>query len=415
MGKRFTDRSVAALAAPDLSGNQRLHLDPEGPRGFGVLCSGVTNVKKYVAQRSLGKGGPFRRITIDHTNIIGIEEARERAQVILAQLRQGIDPSKVVEKPLDHTLRSALDGFLGTRKNLRPASKDIYRRMVEAHLGDWLDLPLRSITDSMVEKRHPEIAKDLAGKRGKGQVSANSAMRTLRILWGWADGRQPNNRLHVCPVDILKRERNWFVEPRRTSHVTPAQLSTFYWAVCELDPLDRDYLIVLLWQGMRRGECAAMEWTHLDLDGYAFALPGTITKSGRPLDVPMSSTVHDVLVARRALGNSSRFVFPGRMKGTHIKGHKLPLIAERTGIDVSPHDLRRTFGLIATLAGVDGYQLKALLNHSTASDVTGVYVPFEVGDLREAIQKADARLRELCAVPALETANVTVLRQQVSQ
>ena len=48
----LTQRVIARLPAPDPGGKQLLHWDVQ-LRGFGVLCSGTTNQKVFVAQRDL--------------------------------------------------------------------------------------------------------------------------------------------------------------------------------------------------------------------------------------------------------------------------------------------------------------------------------------------------------------------------
>ena len=49
---KLTETSVKDLAAPDPSGKQRLYWDT-AHKGFGVLCSGVTNAKSYVVERDV--------------------------------------------------------------------------------------------------------------------------------------------------------------------------------------------------------------------------------------------------------------------------------------------------------------------------------------------------------------------------
>ncbi|MGH7102276.1 MAG: hypothetical protein ACREFJ_07745 [Acetobacteraceae bacterium] len=48
----LTEGAVGKLKAPDPSGRQTLHWD-DGLKGFGVLVSGTTSGKSYVAQRTL--------------------------------------------------------------------------------------------------------------------------------------------------------------------------------------------------------------------------------------------------------------------------------------------------------------------------------------------------------------------------
>jgi hypothetical protein len=47
-------------------------------------------------------------------------------------------------------------------------------------------------------------------------------------------------------------------------------------------------------------------------------MPGQRAKTGRALHLPMTDVVHDLLVARRALGNA-QFVFPSYGRSGHIE------------------------------------------------------------------------------------------------
>jgi hypothetical protein len=74
---KLTARAVEKLAAPDPSGKQVLHWDTE-LKGFGVLCSGVTNAKTYIVQRDIN--GKARRVTIGPCNVFSLDAARKEAQ-----------------------------------------------------------------------------------------------------------------------------------------------------------------------------------------------------------------------------------------------------------------------------------------------------------------------------------------------
>jgi hypothetical protein len=115
---KLTARAVERLRAPDPSGKQRLYWDST-LRGFGVLVSGTTNGRSYVVQRDL-PGGKTRRITIGATNVLALDAARKRAEVVLADLYRGIDPKAAARDRL--TLRDALNDYLDRHKNLRDKS-----------------------------------------------------------------------------------------------------------------------------------------------------------------------------------------------------------------------------------------------------------------------------------------------------
>ena len=99
----------------------------------------------------------------------------------------------------------------------------------------------------MVEDRHRAIAKEI------GTATANLAMRVLRIVWNFAA-----DRTTLPPNPVLRLRRQWYDEPRRTRMVQPEELPAFYAAVCALpNPTARDYILLMLFTGMRKGEAGA--------------------------------------------------------------------------------------------------------------------------------------------------------------
>jgi hypothetical protein len=123
---KLTVKAVDKLIAPDPTGKQVAHWDAE-LKGFGVLCSGVSNSKTYVAQRVL-PDGRTRRVTVGAVSEIPLDKARQRAADALDDLRRGVDPKRKVENP---TLRQVMADYLTARKDLRPTSVRIYRTCVD--------------------------------------------------------------------------------------------------------------------------------------------------------------------------------------------------------------------------------------------------------------------------------------------
>ena len=387
---KLTERAVERIKAPTGNGKQALHWDAE-LKGFGVLCSGVSKTKTYVVQRDVA--GRTRRVTIAQTNVLSLGEARRRAEAVLADFYLGRDPKAGRRGSV--TLRGALADYLVARKNLRPKSVDDYCATIERHLGAWLDRPLREITPEMVEARHRAIAAEvLADGRYSGEASANGAMRTLRLLWNFAKEREPN--LPENPVARLRRQ--WYPISRRERMVRADDLPAFYRAALALpNPVHRDYLLLLLFTGLRRSEAATLAWTDIDFGQRVIRIPAARTKAGRKLDLPMSDIVQDLLVARRAAGDA-KFIFPSNSASGHVEEPKFPLrlVAASCGIEISAHDLRRTFITIAESTDISPLALKALVNHALGSDVTSGYVQMTTERLREPAQKVADKLKELC-------------------
>jgi integrase len=393
---KLTEKAVARLRAPTASGKQVLYWD-EGPRavrGFGVLCSGKTDTRSYIAQRDL-PGGKTRRVTIAGVNELSLEQARSRAAELLVEMRRGNDP-KTRRKSL--TLGEALAAYREARQNkLRARSVKAYDYTVETYLGDWVDRPLHSITRNMVEVRHRRIAAEIAERqRYNGHAAANDAMRALRLLWNYVADRDPT--LGANPVRL---NGQWYDTPRRERLVRADELPRFYRATTGLENhVQRDYVLLVLFTGLRRHEAAALRWADIDLVERSIRVPAASTKAGRALDLPMSDIVYDVLSKRRALGDG-KFVFPANSKSGHIEEpkHAFEQIATACGVRVSVHDLRRTFITVAESCDISPFALRALVNHSLPSgDVTSGYIQMTADRLREPAQRVANRLKALCEI-----------------
>jgi integrase len=390
---KLTSAAVTALPAPDPSGKQVLYWD-DSLTGFGVLASGRTTAKTFIVQRDL-PGGKTRRVTIGPTNVLSPAEARKRAASVLAGLLGGTDPK--VRAQNDRTLAATLDAYLLARADLRPDSRKAYRIYVRNYLEPWLERPLRSITPEMVEAHHRVIASDIKSATGRysGSASANMAMKTLRALWNWAADRDPT--LGANPVRRLKRA--WFPVPRRTRYLTAEQLPTFYAATKSLlNPVHRDFLQLLLFSGLRRGEAASLRWENVDLHNRVLRIPAARTKANRKLDLPMTDLVFGIFVERQRLGrDASGFVFPASSATGYLSAPESALtqIAIATGIKVSAHDLRRTYITIAESTDISPIALKALVNHGLGGDVTSGYIQMTVERLREPAQKVADRMKSL--------------------
>ncbi len=59
-----------------------------------------------------------------------------------------------------------------------------------------------------------------------------------------------------------------------------------------------DYLLFLLFTGLRRQEAATLKWFDIDLNDRSFTL--TNTKNREPLTLPLTNYVYDLLQSRKA-------------------------------------------------------------------------------------------------------------------
>jgi integrase len=403
---KLTEKSVARLIAPTASGKQEIHWDLEQP-GFGVLCSGVSETKTFIAQTRINNTKLKRRVTIGRCDRLRISEAREKAKEVLAQMDLGEDP-KASGREL--SLKLALEAYIAGNKKLRPSSINGYRGWCEQHLGDWLDRPLGEITRTMVEQRHADISAKIETKPNgySGQSTANAVFRAFRAIYNFAADR--DEALPPNPVKILKRR--WFEDKRRERMVRFDQLLAFYAAVCDLEnQVAADYIKLLLFTGLRRTEAASLRWADIEFAAKTFSISGDRTKNGEKLTLPMSDLVSDLLIARRRIGRAE-FIFPANSKSGHIQELKFAFdeIERSTGIKVSPHDLRRTFMTLADSLDISTLAIKALVNHAAPRDVTSGYIIMKVERLRAPAQRIADKIRELCGIARPEGENVAIIR-----
>jgi integrase len=440
---RFTEKSVAKLRAPDPSGQQTLHWDAALP-GFGLLVSGVSDARTWVV-KAAGK-----RRKIGRADVLNLEQARAEARKAMLGLAAGIDPR--AKKASAATLGEICEAYVSLA-SLKPRTAESYRDAAKRYFADWLDKPISSITREMVERRHKQIADEVAArnraaiaqhakdhlrraerterdwpeasarhralweaakerKPRSGQAVANGAMRVLRLLWNFALDKDPS--LGPNPVKLKKQ---WFKVKRRRRLVKDDDMEKFYAAVMTLENhVQRDFIRLVLFTGLRRRECARLDWDAVDFKAGIIRVPSSSTKNDEPLDLPMSDAARDILIARRAIGNA-KFIFPANSASGHIEEPKSALaeVAARCGVRVSVHDLRRTFASVAERSGVTFLALKALVNHTiddNSDDVTAGYVIVSSEQLREAAQRVADRMKELCGLAEPTGKNVARLRRR---
>src|SRR5262245_25076593 len=134
---KLTKAVIERIRAPDPSGKQVIYWDVAGElRGFGVLASGKTGAKTYIAQRRL-PDGRTRRVTVGAVGeFVRVEDARRKAGELLAGLREGKDPKAARRKAAtqNRTLGDWLEAYIKSNKRLRPRTIEEYRRYASRHL-----------------------------------------------------------------------------------------------------------------------------------------------------------------------------------------------------------------------------------------------------------------------------------------
>ncbi len=359
-------------------------------KGFAVRIT-ASGARSFIIEKRIN--GRVRRFTIARYPELTVEQARKEAQRLLGQIATGNDPiaEKEGTRRRNITLAEAFEDFKGARKTLKPRTLSYYKSFMSAVFRDWQAKPLISITKDMVSRRHAYLGE------ARGKTYANCAMRFLASLFGFAISHyedQSGKPLIVRnPVDTLSQNRAWYPEHRRETVITPDQLPAWYDAVLRLKEDQShaqsrtvaDYLLTLLFTGLRRNEGAHLRWE--DVDFLKKMLTIADTKNGTPLSLPLSDFLVDLLRERKATA-SGPYVFPGRDQSRPLgEPYRLARkVTESSGVKFTLHDLRRTFVTTAEGLEISMFSIKRLVNHKSG-DVTAGYVVTDMERLRKAMQK----------------------------
>jgi len=411
VARKLTKRHVDSLPAP--ASGQVFVRDTE-LKGFALRITS-NGVKSFIVEKRIN--GKVRRITLARYPVLTVEQARIEAQKQLGKIATGHDPIKERHQAWVKgiTLHEVFKAFRQARRHLKPKTIYDYQRVMDVALGDWQSKPLCEITKDMVGHRHQKLSKE------HGPAYADLSMRTLRAVINFAlahyEDSAGNPMLRENPVIRLTRTRAWHPPKRRQTVIKAHQLAAWHKAVMHLrtEKATRfastiaDYLLVLLFTGLRRSEAANLKWSDIDLKDRTLVIRDT--KNREPLTLPISSFLHDLFTARqkaaenspREDGATSEYVFPGEgQPGPLVEPRAGVLwVAQQSGVPFVLHDLRRTFITVAESLDIPMYAIKRLVNHKMSNDVTAGYIINDVERLREPMEKISAFLLKMAqAAPA---------------
>lgn len=374
-------------------------------KGFGVrVTSGGT--KAFFVEKRLKDTGKLKRITIARYPELTVEQARKEAQIYIGKMVTGIDPSPKTARKAHQaateletlhstSLEQAFKDYLDQNKKLKQSTIKDYQSVVYYCLDKWLQTPLNQITDNTIREMHDHIS--LTSK-----ARANYAMRIMRAVFNFAIRYyKTTENLPIFtynPTIALKGK--WHTIERRQTIIKGYQLKDWFKAVNDLQDdapnskaeITKDYLLLLIFTGLRRQEAAQLKW--IDIDFHDKSIKITETKNRKTHLLPCSDFIFELLRKRREKclleSPESPYVFPSNSSASgHIVEPKKQIakIVEKSGVQFCIHDLRRSFATYAHNLEIPHFTIKKMLNHSMKDDVTKGYIVPSVEQLRAPIQK----------------------------
>ncbi len=311
----------------NLGGEDRARLWDSRITGFGVTI-GKRRVT-FVAQRRvgseqrtvmLGHWGPAKvRAQLPH--LLSVPRAREAALEMLVDMKRGDDPRTEERKKLEGpTLSDAFDLHVAKMRANRASERSVVTITTERdkYLADWVSRPLRTIERADCRALHEKLSKE------NGPYIANRVMRHVRAAWNTA---LKEHDLPANPTIAV----HWNKEHRRQEPIPWAGLPAWKEIVEALEPIivngkrvgmrrgvRGDYLMFMLFTGLRRMDAATVRWEHVDLEGAKLHRPNPKGGKERAFTIPLSSECIEIL-KRRETENLQTFkkgdagwVFPSR-------------------------------------------------------------------------------------------------------
>ena len=367
---------------------QRFYRDSE-LKGFGLRVGKAAKV--YFAESKLR--GKTVRVTIAKYNVISLDEARSHARSILAEVSFGKNPhdEEKARKAKLVTVSEVLESYISLRKNLKRSTIQDYRHTFSYYLTDWLSKPIIEISKDMVEDKFRKISEETPSQ-------ANKTMRNFRAVMNYAmvkyEDQNGDSFIRNNPVNRLTQLRAWHRQVRRNTLIKHYDLASWYKGVMSLTndsiapnrEVVRDFLLFVLFTGLRRSEAAKLTWSRVDLKDKTFII--TDTKNHTDHTLPLTDFLFNLLSTRQAEAKTP-YVFPNEINTGSMTDPKKQIIkvVNQSGVSFTVHDLRRTFITIAESLDISTYALKRLLNHKMSNDVTAGYIITDVERLRAPMQK----------------------------
>jgi len=352
MRAKLTKRLLDALRTPD-SGELKVW-DTE-LRGFLVrLRTGGS--RKFIVEWMRDRR--TRRVTLGDYGPLTVDQARDLARQILAQVAKGEDPA--AERASERTA---------------PTMADLAERYLEQHAA-LKKKPSSIETDERLLKNYviPALGRrkvaevglkhmaDLHHAMRGTPVQANRTLALLSKMFNLAErwGLRPQGANPCRGIDRFR-------ETRRERFLSGAEIARLG-AVLEEEAPNEPFVVLairlLLLTGARRNEVLTLRWSEVDFERGALRL--TDSKTGAKA-IPLGPTALAILAATPRL-EGNPYVIPGRRAGGRLVGLFRPWVRIRERADLGDlrlHDLRHSFASIGAAAGLGLPILGSILGHKS--------------------------------------------------
>ena len=358
MRKSLTDKAVAALksrsqayAFPDpvLTGHY-VRVQPSGAKSFVTVARDPARKKQVWT-------------VIAATDVITIEEAREKARDAIKRVRAGKPALEAPARQPD-SFETIAEQWLKRhvqKKGLR--SEHEIRRLLNAHVFPrWKKLALVDIRRADVTALLDEVEDD------HGARQADYVLAIVRGIMNWFAARHDDYRPAIVPG--MKRQSA--VAQARERILDDDEIRAI-WKQAEANGCFGAFVRLALLTGQRRSKITTMK--RADIAGGTWIIAKEAREKGNAGELVLPEVARAIIEAQPQLGENP-YVFAGRTDGPMNGYSKLKREFDaRLPSSVAAwtiHDLRRTFRSLLSRAGVRSDIAERCMGHVTQG-VEGVY------------------------------------------
>ena len=376
MALKLDEKTIQNL--PFTQKGQKYYFDTK-QTGFG-LCVGQ-KTKTFFIQRY--RNNKPIRVKIGKHGDINCTVAREKAHEYAVEIQKGVNPNslKREQRQQNHvTIQHLYDQYAQSLKAQgKHSSYEEYPKVLQRHLSDWLNKSAYNITREMIVQRHQNISTT---------AGPSIANRTCVILSGIYQHAISDKTPIENPVKVLSDRKLWNKSNQRTAYLKPKQFEPWLAAATlVLNETIRLFILFTLLNGLRKSEGLSLRWDTVDFDHQTFTI--SHTKNGKPHTLPMTQYTK-LILEHLYQYRINDWVFPSTKSLTgHLVEPRRAVdhIKSQTHLDITLHDLRRSFTSVANNLGLSPYTIKHIINLSTANDVTAIYIPEDVESYREPLRQ----------------------------
>jgi len=370
----FTQANVERATCP--AGKPRTWLYDAKQPGLALMVTGK-GAKAFYTYRKVD--GRPQRVRLGAFPAIGVEQARKLAQKTLAAIAAGGNPMamKREAKAKGLTLGELWTWFLANHAKPRKRSWLADQSRYDTHLKPWAARRLADITRADVSALLQRVATAASQTTSNRVLALLSVMFSKAPLIGWTG---PN------PCEGVSR----FREQSRERFLSAEEMAKFLAALDDpaTDADWRDFFLVCLLCGARRGNVLALKWDEIDLAAGRWLVPGVKFKNGQAGVVYLPAPVVEILASRK--GSKSEWVFPGIGQTGHLTTptRAWKSLVKRAGLsDLRIHDLRRSVGSWMAQRGASLPIIGQTLGHKSVS-ATKIYARLTTDAVRASVDEA---------------------------